>query len=88
MKRPSGRPPAALRRPGVTLDNIAIVPASLLPLKTKYQAIADELPRGSVLLVLPRRESRYRKLLVQLAGRFAARGDQVTTRTSEVVRRL
>ena len=88
MKRPFGQPSEYCRRPGLTLDNITLVPASLLPLKTKYQAIANELPRGTVLLVLPRRESRHRKLLVQLAGRFAARGHQVTTRTSEEVRRL
>ena len=47
MKRPFGRPPAPLRRPGVTLDNIALVPASLLPFKPTYQAIANELPRGT-----------------------------------------
>jgi hypothetical protein len=33
------------------LDNIALVPASLLPLKGTYQRIANRLPKGSVLCV-------------------------------------
>ena len=88
MSRPFRRPPASLRRPGVTFDNIALVPASLLPFKAKYQAIANHLPRGTVLLVLPRRRSAQRKLLVQLAGLFARRGHQIATRTMEEVARL
>ena len=88
MKRPFGRPPVSLRRPGLNLDNIALVPASLLPFKSQYQALANQLPRGTVLLVLPRRRSTQRRLLVQLAGRFVARGRQVATRTAEEVCRL
>ena len=48
-----GRSPRVLRRPGVQLDNIAIVPAHLLRCKTAYQTIANALPQGAVLLVLP-----------------------------------
>ena len=88
MNRPFGRPPATLRRPDLTLDTIALVPASLLPFKATYQTIANHLPPGTVLLVLPRRQSAQRRLMVQLAGRFAARGHQIATRTSEEVRRL
>ncbi len=87
MKRLLGQPPAVFRRPGVTLDNIALVPASLLPFKSRYQSIAKRLPRGSVLLILPRRRPAQRRLLRELAGGFAARGHQVATRTSEEVRR-
>jgi hypothetical protein len=85
MKASVGRPPAALQRRGVTLDNIALVPASLLPFKARYQDLANRLPRGSVLLVLPRRRLAQRKLIAELAGRFAARGHQVATRTTEEV---
>jgi hypothetical protein len=35
------------------LDNIALVPASLLFHKAKYKAIANQLPRGSVLICAP-----------------------------------
>src|SRR2546428_13782372 len=44
-----GEPPHALQH--ARLDNIALVPASLLPLKGTYQPIANQLPRGSVLCV-------------------------------------
>src|SRR2546430_11521858 len=42
-------PPARLKK--ARLDNIALVPASLLPLKGTYQPIANTLPNGSVLCV-------------------------------------
>jgi hypothetical protein len=44
-----GEPPQALQH--ARLDNIALVPASLLPLKGTYQPIANKLPTGSVLCV-------------------------------------
>ena len=62
--------------------------ASLLPFKAQYAQLAASLPRGTVLLVVPRRRSTQRRLLVQLAHRFAARGHQIATRTIEEVRRL
>ncbi len=43
-----GKPPRAIRK--VKLDNIALVPASLLYRKGKYQTIANNLPRQGVLL--------------------------------------
>src|SRR5438270_5573105 len=42
-------PPTSLKK--ARLDNIALVPASLLPLKGTYQPIANTLPTGSVLCV-------------------------------------
>src|SRR6516225_397589 len=42
-------PPEALKK--ARLDNIALAPASLLPLKGTYKTIANNLPRGSVLCV-------------------------------------
>jgi hypothetical protein len=80
-------PPRALRRRGVRLENIALVPASLLPYRRRYQSIANALPQGAVLLVLPRTSPVQRQLLVQLARGFAARGHQLATRTPEEVRR-
>ena len=44
-----GEPPEALKK--ARLDDIALVPASLLPLKSTYKSIANNLPRGSVLCV-------------------------------------
>ena len=34
-------PPRALRRPDVRLNNLALVPASLLPFKTEWQTVED-----------------------------------------------
>jgi hypothetical protein len=37
------RPPRALRRPGVGLDNVALVPSSLLPFNREWQEVANGL---------------------------------------------
>ncbi len=42
-------PPARLKK--ARFDNIALVPASLLPLKKTYQSVANRLPNGSILCV-------------------------------------
>src|SRR4051812_36885868 len=39
--------PLLLRRRGLQLDNVALVPASLLPLKSEWQKQANELPQGT-----------------------------------------
>lgn len=44
-------PPRALRR--AKLDNLALLPASLLPFKAEYQAIANQQAPGTTLVVLP-----------------------------------
>lgn len=79
--------PRPLRRPSVKFDNIALVPASLLPFKHRYQSVANALPQGTVLIVLPRQHPKQRRLVVALASRFARRGHQIATRTIEEVRR-
>jgi hypothetical protein len=42
------KPPKALLK--ARLDNIVIVPASMLPFKAAWQKVANKLPRGGVLL--------------------------------------
>ena len=73
----------ALRRPQVQLDNIALVPAHLLPRKAEYQAIASELPTGDILLVLPAPDSRERPTMERVAQLFRAKGRHVTVLTEE-----
>lgn len=85
--RPFSPVPAVLRHRGLQLDNITLVPASLLPYKRQYGSIARTLPSGTVLLVLPRRRPRQRQLLVRLAGQFAHR-HPIATRTPEEVSRV
>jgi hypothetical protein len=71
-------PPRTLRRPGVKLDNIALVPASLLPQKAAYQALANRLPKGELLVVLPQGETKERQTLQRTAELWKAKGHQVT----------
>jgi hypothetical protein len=70
------RPPRALRK--AKLDNIALVPASLLPYKARYQAIANRLPQGDVLIVLPDASPAEQRLLERATALFRARGRRVT----------
>jgi hypothetical protein len=44
-------PPVAIRK--ATLDNLALLLASLLPWKATYQELANRLPSGKVLIILP-----------------------------------
>lgn len=53
MRQLQSKSPHALRRSAVYLDNIALVPASLLPLRAKWKEIADSLPHGETLIILP-----------------------------------
>jgi hypothetical protein len=55
------KPPKALLK--ARLDNIAIVPASMLPLKATWQKVANTLPRGGVLLYHSLKNTRQRELL-------------------------
>ena len=77
------RGPRALRRPQVQLDNITLVPAHLLPRKAEYQALANDLPRGDILVVLPPPESRERPTMERVAQLFRAKGRHVTVLTEE-----
>jgi len=45
--------PKVLRRPGAQLDNFLLVPASLLPDLSAYQALSDRQPKGMAVFVLP-----------------------------------
>ena len=75
--------PRAVRRPQVRLDNITLVPAHLLPRKAEYQTLANALPEGDILLVLPPPESRERETLQRVAELFRAKGRHVTVLTEE-----
>jgi hypothetical protein len=70
------RPPASLRR--ARLDNIALVPASMLFHKAKYKAVANRLSPGSVLICAPRL-SKQRRITASVASYFQSHGHKVTT---------
>ena len=70
-------PPPALHK--ARLDNLAIVPASLLPDKAEWQALANALPAGSTLIVLPDQPGAARAALERVSRSLAAHGSRVTT---------
>jgi hypothetical protein len=61
-------PPKALLK--ARLDNIAIVPASMLGLKALWQTAANTLPQGGVLLCHSQQNTRQRKLLERVGETF------------------
>jgi hypothetical protein len=72
-----GRPPKAVRR--ARLDNVALVPASLLPRKGKYQRIANNLPKGGILICQTDKRQRISRILARVAKFFAENGHFVRT---------
>src|SRR6266704_5809710 len=78
-----GEPPHALQH--ARLDNIALVPASLLPLKGTYQPLANRLPTGSVLCVPG--TQKQRTIMATVTRFFKDHGHQVITMPIENITR-
>jgi hypothetical protein len=72
-----GKPPRAIRK--ARLDNIALVPASLLPLKGKYQTIANNLPGQGVLICEANKNQQISHILERVAAFFRQHGHFVRT---------
>jgi esterase/lipase len=68
-------PPKALLK--ARLDNIAIVPASMLGLKALWQTAANTLPQGGVLLCHSQQNTRQRKLLERVEESLKQHGHAV-----------
>jgi hypothetical protein len=75
------RPPQLLRRSTVHLDNVALVPASLLPFKAEWQAVANDLSKGEILIVLPH-PNKQRRIAHSVATWLKAQGHRVTVTDS------
>ena len=67
-----GRPPRAIRK--AKLDNIVLVPASLLYQKGKYQTIANNLPGRGVLICRTEKKERISRILDNVAAFLRQRG--------------
>ena len=67
--------PRVLRR--ATSDNLVLAPASLLPFKDQWQQLADELPAGSTLIILPAPGGPRNDVLERIAASFEAMGRTV-----------
>ena len=71
--------PKALRVRGVSRDNLALVPASLLPRKREWQELANQLPRSQVLIIIPSLSEPQRAVLTKVAAHLRSHGQPVTT---------
>ena len=65
-------PPKALLK--ARLDNIAIVPASMLPLTQTLKEKVNTLPKGAVFLCYAKENTRQRKLLERVEETFRQQG--------------
>jgi len=68
-------PPKALLK--ARMDNIAIVPASMLPLTETLKEEVNKLPQGAVFLCYAEGNSRQRKLLERVGETFKQQGHAV-----------
>ena len=68
-------PPKALLK--ARLDNIAIVPASMLPLTDTLKEKFNTLPKGGVFLCYAQENSRQRKILERVEETFREHGHTV-----------
>ena len=81
------RPPKALRRPHVRLDNIALLPGDMLPFMATWKKIAGNLPAGTRLIILPPAQSSQRAIYEGVARRMQSHGKAVRLLAAEQVRR-
>jgi hypothetical protein len=68
-------PPKALLK--ARIDNIAIVPASMLPLPPTLKEKVNTLPKGGVFLCYTQANSRQRKILERVGETFREHGHTV-----------
>jgi hypothetical protein len=66
------KPPKALLQ--ARLDNIAIVPASMLPFTKTIKQVLNNLPKGAVFLCHAEENTRQRKLLERVEETFRQQG--------------
>ena len=77
------KPPQALLK--ARLDNIAIVPASMLPFTKILQAKVNTLPQGAVFLCYAQENARQRKILERVEKTFRQQGHAVRSLSVEQV---
>jgi hypothetical protein len=76
-------PPKALLK--ARLDNIAIVPASMLPLPRTLKEKVNTLPQGTVFLCYAEENLRQRKILERVGETFREHGHTVRSLSMEQV---
>jgi hypothetical protein len=76
-------PPKTLLK--AKMDNIAIVPASMLPLTQTLKEKVNTLPKGGVFLCYAHENSRQRKILERVEETFRQQGHAVRSMPMEQV---
>jgi hypothetical protein len=76
-------PPKALLK--ARLDNIAIVPASMLPFQKSLRELINTLPQGAVFLCHTEENTKQRKVLEQIEETFRRQGHAVMNLSMEQV---
>lgn len=71
------RPPRILQK--AKLDNLTLMPANLLPFKAQYQRLANSLPNGGVLIILPVPVNKSRIALETVSAHLKDQGYRITT---------
>jgi hypothetical protein len=79
------QPPVAVRR--AKLDNLTLVPGSMLPYMEACQQTANRLPKGAVLIVLPTENETQKQTMLVIAKLLSAEGHQVTVIPAAQVQR-
>jgi hypothetical protein len=74
-------PPKALRK--AKLDNIAIVPANMLPLKGSIQHLLNNLPQGAVFLCHTTANAKQKRVLERVGEIFKQHGHVVKNLSME-----
>lgn len=65
------------------MGNMALVPGSMLPFKARWQAAANSLPQGTVLVVLPRTNGTARQSAEMVVRYLRAEGRAVAVMAAE-----
>jgi hypothetical protein len=65
------------------LNNLAVIPASMLLYKAQWQAMANGLPQGTVLVVLPRGKGTARQSAQMVVRYLRAEGHAVAVMAAE-----
>jgi hypothetical protein len=68
-----------------TLDNFALMPASLIPLRDHWERLVSELPAGDVLMIVPVGPSKLRRILQTLSPTLRSRGRRITTLNTPLI---
>ncbi len=72
------RPSLRMRHHNLRSDNLAFVPASMLPFKEDWQRLANGLPHGNALFVVPDGESPIRNSMRSVAVQLLKHGLRVS----------